>query len=544
MAEQSNAVAREQALEEALAQALAEKETLTRSLEASQHRERRLLLEKQLHGERNLFERLVRTVVDYAIFMVDPEGRVLSWNPGAELIQGYTEPDVLGQSIAMFHTETDRARRHHEALLAAANAHGHVQDEGWRVKKDGSLFWADVTFTALRDEQGTLLGYATITRDLTERRRAEAQRHIFQLLVESVIDYAIVTLDANGRVLTWNQGAQRIKGYSEPEIIGQPYRQFFLPEDAEAGKPEQLLARAAAEGHVQIQGWRRRKDGTRFWADAVITALRDEHGVLLGYAKVTRDLTERKAAEDTIRQLNADLEASNRHKDQFLSIVSHELRTPLNSILGFGSMLDDELVGPMTPQQHHYLKRMLAGGDTLLKLINDLLDMSRIQAGKFSIVRQPLNLRAIADDLVESALPQLEQKAITLFNEVPADLPVLSADPQRIAQVVRNLLSNAIKFTPDGGHVWLRARLDGPDDVRCEVTDTGVGIAKADLPKLFQRFGQLDMSNTRSAPGTGLGLSIVKAFVEAHGGRVGVESEPGRGSTFWFTLPIATPPVA
>jgi signal transduction histidine kinase len=203
-------------------------------------------------------------------------------------------------------------------------------------------------------------------------------------------------------------------------------------------------------------------------------------------------------------------------------------------------MLDDELVGPLTPAQHHYLKRMLAGGDTLLKLINDLLDMSRIQAGKFSIVRQPLRLRAIADDLVESALPQLEQKRIILFNEVPADLPLLSADPQRIAQVVRNLLSNAIKFTPDGGRVWLRAAVAGPD-VRCEVTDTGVGIAESDLPKLFQRFGQLDMSNTRSAPGTGLGLSIVKAFVEAHGGRVGVESEPGRGSTFWFTLPIDAP---
>ncbi len=359
---------------------------------------------------------------------------------------------------------------------------------------------------------------------------------LFRLIVSSVHDYAIFMLDAEGKVATWNAGAKRIKGYDEREILGKPYETFFRPEDVAAGKPARLLTLAREHGHIEDEGWRLRKDGTPFWADAVITALRDEHGNLLGYAKVTRDLTER---EQLQRERIEALKEANKLKNQFISILSHELRTPINAITGFGSILDDEVVGPLTEIQHAYLQKMLAGADTLLSLVNDLLDMSRIQAGKFSLNPKPMAFRDLVKDVLSALRPLAESKHQSLMDDVPDDLPELVADPQRIRQVLLNLVSNAIKFTPAEGTIQVRAHLE-PDAICCEVQDTGIGIAPPDVPKLFQPFTQLDMTSTRVAGGTGLGLTISKSLVEAHHGQIGVESKPGKGSTFWFTLPLQT----
>ncbi|MFN3432530.1 MAG: sensor histidine kinase, partial [Candidatus Sericytochromatia bacterium] len=225
---------------------------------------------------------------------------------------------------------------------------------------------------------------------------------------------------------------------------------------------------------------------------------------------------------------------------EFLSILSHELRTPINAIMGFGSVLDDEIAGPLNETQHAFTGKILSSADALLALIEDLLVVSRVQAGKFSVALQPTAFSVLATDALVTQSPGAAKKGLTLANEVPDGLPLLEADPLRLTQVINNLVANAIKFTPPGGRVTVRAGLS-EGALRCEVTDTGIGIAIADQPKLFQRFTQLDMSNTRAASGAGLGLSIVKAIVEAHGGAVGVESQPGAGSTFWFTLPLAGP---
>jgi signal transduction histidine kinase len=225
-----------------------------------------------------------------------------------------------------------------------------------------------------------------------------------------------------------------------------------------------------------------------------------------------------------------------RQKDQFLGILSHELRTPLNAILGFASVLADEVSGPLSPLQHQHMGKILGGTEVLLALINDLLDMSRIQAGKFTLSVGPMDFGRVAATALENLAGLAENRQLTLVNEVPAGLPSLVADEQRVSQILLNLLGNAIKFTPAGGVVTLRAASNG-GQLRVEVADTGPGIPPEDLPRLFHPFTQLDMSATRPASGTGLGLSIVKALAEAHGGQVGVTSVLGHGATFWFTLP-------
>lgn len=239
-------------------------------------------------------------------------------------------------------------------------------------------------------------------------------------------------------------------------------------------------------------------------------------------------------------EVNA-LQETERLKDQFLGILSHELRTPINAISGFGSILQDGLAGALTDQQHEYLGKMLAGADALLLLVNDLLDMSRIRAGRFELRPEQMDFADAVHHVNGALAPLAERKRHALNTELSSDLPCLMADRQRIEQVLTNLVGNAIKYTPEGGHITVRARRDD-DAVRCEVSDDGPGIAPQDLSRLFVPFMQLDMSDTRSAGGTGLGLSICKALVEAHGGRIGVESRPGSGSTFWFCLPIAGPP--
>lgn len=260
----------------------------------------------------------------------------------------------------------------------------------------------------------------------------------------------------------------------------------------------------------------------------------DADGVLL----LAIEATERVTREGMQREKIAQLKLTDRMKDEFLSILSHELRTPLNAVMGFGSILEDELVGPLNDQQHTYLSRMLAGADALLSLINDLLDMSRIQAGKFSLDPHAFPIARALQGVKDNLASLAEQRQHTLILEPTRDLPPVFADEQRVMQILINLVNNAIKFTPPGGRIRISARPDGAH-LRVAVEDNGIGIAPDDLPKLFKPFSQLDMSDTRSAGGTGLGLSITKALVEAHGGTIGVDSEPGKGSCFWFTLPLA-----
>jgi len=274
------------------------------------------------------FRMLVEGVRDYAIFMLDPEGRITTWNAGAERLKQYRADEIIGKHFSIFYPPEALARDWPATELRAARRDGRFEDEGWRVRKDGTQFWANVVITAMRDASGELIGFSKITRDLTERRRQEQEvRHSeerFRLMVEAVKDYAIFMLDPEGRVASWNAGAERIKGYRSSEILGKHFSIFYPPDRVAARWPEHELEVARAEGRFEEEGWRLRKDGSRFWANVIITAVYDQSGELRGFTKVTRDLTERRRMET--------LEAEGKQMTEFLAMLGHELRNPLAPI--------------------------------------------------------------------------------------------------------------------------------------------------------------------------------------------------------------------
>jgi PAS domain S-box-containing protein len=387
----------------------------------------------------------------------------------------------------------------------------------------------------LVDPAGRQLGIVLSHRDVTERMEAEVARRTAALQekerqleeAQAMAHVGSWAWEIANDHLTWSRELYRIYGV-DPEAFKlsfASYQALIHPDDRERAR--ELVMRAADRfvfTHRIV-----RPDGTVRVVEAQGRVHRDADGQAVRMTGTGQDITER------VEQLDRLLELD-RLKDQFLGILSHELRTPLNAVLGFASVLEDEVVGPLNPQQKKLLQRMLSGTDHLLELITDLLDMTRIRAGKFALSPAPMAPLPVARAALEGLVPLATAKAQRLLLDAPDDLPVLIADEARVRQVLTNLVANAIKFAHAPGDITVRIACQG-GLVRCEVADRGPGIAAADLARLFQPFTQLDMSATRSASGTGLGLSIAKALVEAHGGAIGVESQPGAGSTFWFTLP-------
>jgi PAS domain S-box-containing protein len=498
------------------------------------------------------FRLLVESIKDYAIFMLDPDGRIVTWNAGAELIKGYSASEIIGEHFSKFYPPEARDFPAHELRVAAAE--GRFADEGWRVRKDGSRFWANVVITALYGHDKGLVGFAKVTRDLTERREHEVRlRHSeerFRLLVEGVSEYAIFSLDVNGNVATWNSGAARIKGYRADEIVGEHFSRFYPEEAQESGWPEHELRVAAVEGRFVDEGWRVRKDGSRFWAHVTITALRDEAGRLRGYAKLTRDLTERKrteALEASGAQRDAMLEAernarmlaqrSARIKDEFLATLSHELRTPLNAILGWTQLLRSRGAAEVADLQRG-MEIIERNARAQVRLIDDLLDLSRIMSGRFRLDVQQVALLDIVRGALDSIEPTAQTKGVRLESVLDPQSVMVAGDPARLQQVFWNLLSNAIKFTPKGGKVQvLLQRVNS--HIEFSVSDTGIGIPAAFLPRVFERFSQKDSSTHREYGGLGLGLAISKQLVDLHGGTIQAKSMgEGQGATFVVILPL------
>ena len=504
---------------------------------------------------------LVSAVEDYAIVLLSPTGDIRSWNAGAVRTFGYRAEETVGRSFAMFHPPADVEGGKPRRELEVAERDGRVEDEGWRVRKGGERFWVDTVITAMRGPDGELRGFAKITRDLTKRRNAEEHlrqnEEMFRLLVASVKDYAIFMLDPTGHIVSWSAGAERIKGYAPSEIIGKHFSIFYPEADKQAHKPERELEIASRTGVYEEEGWRLRKDGSRFWANVVITAVHDESGALRGFAKVTRDITERKQAEETqralVEQQQARLQAederrraeqsyrvaqeANRAKDEFLMTLSHELRTPMTAILGWARLLP--MMSPEDTNFREAIEQIARGAQLQAHLIDDVLDVSRIVSGKLRLSRETVDLGRVVANSVEAVRPTAEAKNITLATSLAPSLGTIVADPTRLQQVLWNLLSNAVKFTPRRGTVQVSARRTA-SHVQLTVTDTGEGVDPDFLPHVFEAFRQAENPNTRIHGGLGLGLSIVRYIAEAHGGSVMAES-PGRGkgATFTVTLPIA-----
>lgn len=368
----------------------------------------------------------------------------------------------------------------------------------------------------------------------------------FRLLVESVKDYAIFVLDEDGNIVTWNRGAENIKGYRADEIIGKHFSIFYPQDAVQMDIPGYELKVAAEVGRFEDEGWRIRKDGSRFWANVVITALRDETGALRGFGKVTRDLTERKKAEEQRLQLareqaaRSEAEAASRAKDEFLATVSHELRSPLNAILGWGRILRD--LPPGSEGFSQAVESIERNAHIQAKLIEDLLDVSRIIAGKLRVVMKAVDPGSITEAAIDSIRPAANARGIDLQVMLEPNVGLVMADPDRLQQILWNLLSNAVKFTGKGGRVDVRLGRVG-SNVNITVSDTGKGISPEFLPYVFDRFRQADSSVSRMHGGLGLGLAIVRHLVELHGGDTKAESAgEGLGATFTVTLPVTRDP--
>lgn len=371
----------------------------------------------------------------------------------------------------------------------------------------------------------------------------DVDQALYRLLVASVRDYAIFMLDPAGRVTTWNLGAQRIKQYAAHEVIGTHFSRFYPAEDVESGKCEMELALAAEQGRFEDEGWRVRKDGTRFWANVVITALRDAEGTLLGFGKVTRDLTEHRRAEEerihlaSEQRARAAADASNRAKDNFLAHVSHELRTPLNAILGWAKLLNGGLDEARGRQATTTIERNAVA---MVQLIDDLLDVSRIISGRMRLEAEPVDLALVIDRGMDAVRLNAESRGVKVRADVEADVPMITGDPIRLQQVVWNLLSNAVKFTPPGGDIRVKLRRSGRS-AELSVRDTGRGIEPANAARVFEPFWQEEGKPVAGSRGLGLGLSISKNLVELHGGSIDVWSEGrDRGTTFTCTFPLAS----
>jgi PAS domain S-box-containing protein len=520
--------------------------------------ERRKKTESELRRSEHRLQEFVENAV-VPLHWVDADGKIL-WANKAELeLLGYSAEEYVGHHIAEFHVE----RAVIDDILARLSRHETLREFPSRLRcKDGSIrhvlidsnvyvedgklvhtrcFTRDVT--ARLEAEKSAREQESLVRDLTTRRAAEGELREsemrMRLLIDSIRDYAIFMLDPEGHVSTWNPGAQRFKGYQAHEIIGRHFSVFYPREDVDAGKCELELRVAAQTGRFEDEGWRVRKDGSRFWANVVISAVRNRAGELVGFAKVTRDLTDRRRAEDE-RAALAAAEQANRAKDEFLAMLGHELRNPLAPIVTALQLM--KLRGDTSSAKEQVIIERQV--QHVVRLVDDLLDVSRITQGKIELKHETFELATVVAKAVEIAGPLLEQRRHALSIDVPRHGMRLHADPVRLAQVVANLLTNAAKYTDVEGRIAVAAWRDG-HEVVLQVKDNGVGIRAELLPRMFDLFVQGPRAADRSQGGLGIGLTLVRSLVQMHGGTVVALSDgPGQGSAFVMRLPGAAPPPA
>lgn len=481
------------------------------------------------------FRMFVNAIEDYAIFMLSPDGRVRTWNAGAAKIKGYEADEILGKHFSVFYTAEAVARGWPRYELEEAALHGRFEDEGWRIRKDGSTFWANVVITALRDESGTLKGYVKITRDLSERRRqTEALRQSeerFRLLLEGVEGYAIYMLDTEGMITSWNTGATQITGYRRDEVIGRHFSMFHPADDASPESPDRVLRIAQAEGRYEEEGWRQRKDASLFWANVTTTAVYDEADQLQGYAKIIRDMSERKRLEE--------LELANRRMSEFLATLGHELRNPLAPVRNAIGILQKDLdIDPTVARCRDMIDRQITH---LSRLVDDLLDISRITSGKIELRLAPVDMRTIIERSIESSRFHTDAREQRIDVDLPAEPLTVKGDMTRLVQVLHNLLHNASKFSPPGTAITIRASRQGRAAL-IEVADQGRGMPEHALDAVFQLFVQEDRETNPTDSGLGIGLTLCRSLVRMHGGAISASSPgPGLGSTFTVRLPLDEP---
>jgi PAS domain S-box-containing protein len=486
---------------------------------------------------------LVNAISDYAIFMLDAGGYVASWNPGAERFKGYKAEEILGQHFSRFYTPEDRAAGLPEKVLHTAATEGRFEAEGWRVRKDGTRFWAHVVIDPIVAASGEVIGYAKVTRDLTERRKAEHELRLseqrFRFLVQGVSDHAIYMLDPQGYVSNWNSGAQRIKGYTPDEIIGKHFSTFYTEQDRARGLPEESLEAARKLGHFEREGIRVRKDGTRFWANVVIDAVHDEAGELIGFAKVTRDITERKEAEQALAQTQEELMQSQKLEaiGRLTGGVAHDFNNLLMAISGSLELLRKRL--PDDERSMKLLDNAMQGIQRGSTLTQRMLAFARRQELRPDAVDLTELVGGLKDLMARTLGPGIE------IETVIADVPSILIDANQLELALLNLAVNAKDAMPGGGRLTIRAEeadasrnaaLAPGRYVRLSMSDTGTGMDAATLARAMEPF----FTTKGVGKGTGLGLAMVRGLSEQSGGTVTIESEVGKGTTVSMWIPVSS----
>jgi PAS domain S-box-containing protein len=502
----------------------------------------------EFHRADDHYRLLVASIRDYAIYMLDLDGRVISWNAGAERFKGYVAEEIIGQNFSRFYTDADRADGLPQRALHAAATEGKFEAEGLRVRKDGSKFWAHVVIDPIHDETGKLVGFAKITRDLSERASAEAtlkrSEDLFRLLVQSVTDYAIYMLDRRGHVTSWNTGAQRIKGYAPQEIIGEHFSRFYTDEDRAKGEPTRAIETAEREGRYAKEGWRVRKDGQHFWASVVIDPIRDEGGRLVGFAKVSRDLTEREQAQRELEKARETLFQAQKMDaiGQLTGGVAHDFNNLLMATLSSLELLRKRIAHD--PRSVRLLDNAVEGARRGATLTQRMLAFARRQDLQLTRVEIPTLVRGMTD-LIERSLGP----SIAIDTRFPLRLDAVTADVNQLEMALLNLVVNARDAMPDGGAITIAAQRQavGPDNaqnlapgnyVALSVTDTGVGMDAETLSRAMEPF----FTTKGVGKGTGLGLSMVHGLAEQSGGRLTLHSVAGEGVRAELWLPVAARP--
>lgn len=489
------------------------------------------------------FELLVQSVTDYAIYMLDPTGKVTSWNAGARRFKGYEAEEIIGEHFSRFYTDEERGHIP-KLALETAEREGRFEAEGWRLRKDGTRFWANVVIDPIRDPSGKLVGFAKVTRDLTDRRAAEEElrrsEERFRLLVQSVTDYAIYMLDPTGKVSSWNAGAERFKGYAAHEIMGEHFSRFYSEEDKAKGIPATALRTAEHEGRFEAEGWRLRKDGTRFWASVVIDPIRTPEGKLIGFAKITRDLTERKQAQEELEKTREAFFQS--QKMEAIGKLTGGVAHDFNNLLAV-------VLGSLTLAQ----RRMKEGAD-VADLIGNAIKAAERGASLTQRMlafarKQELTLAAVdLTELVRGMADMLQRTigaGVSVDTRFPLVLPPVRADARQLELALLNLAVNARDAMPEGGTVTIAARLhrllhaeDGLEPgnyVRLAVSDEGEGMDEATLAQAMEPF----FTTKGVGKGTGLGLPMVQGLARQSGGKFVLTSTKGSGTTAEIWMPVA-----
>ncbi len=494
-----------------------------------------------LQGE-GRFRLLVDAITDYAIYMLSPEGYVTSWNSGAQRFKGYRASEILGQHFSRFYLDADREAGLPARALRIAATEGRFEGEGWRQRKDGTRFWAHVIIDPIRDPSGELIGFAKITRDLTERKAAEnalkRSEEQFRLLVQGVSDYAIYMLDPEGHVASWNSGAERIKGYTSEEIIGRHFSTFYTDEDRLGGLPERALATASRDGRFEREGWRVRKDGSRFWAHIVIDAIKDDFGDIIGFAKITRDITEKMETQRALERTREELFQAQKMEaiGQLTGGIAHDFNNLLMAVLGSLEILKKRM--PQDPALSPLVDNAMLGAQRGAALTQRMLAFSRRQELQVEKIDVSALLRGMMDMVSRSLGP-----IATLETEFPESLPTIATDPNQLEAAVLNLVVNARDAMPGGGPIRIRATEELVPDggtmpaghyVCVAVADEGEGMSDETLKQAVTPF----FTTKGIGKGTGLGLSMVQGLAAQSGGRLVLKSRLGEGTTaeLWFPV--------